>query len=495
MDKLKIIDGMLTRGGRPFLLRGFGLGGWLLPEGYMWRFYTKCDRPRRIEALIERLCGAEYAEGFWRRYYSLYITERDIAFIAAQGFNSVRLAINSRHLAEPDYLGRVDDCVRWCEKYGIYAVLDMHGAPGGQTGQNIDDSERDIPELFTDGRNQDALTELWRGLARRYAGNAAVAGFDLLNEPIVKTDAQYTPQLLPLYLRLTAAIREIDPERIVIWEGTHWATDFSIFDALEPGALPDNLMLQFHKYWSRADRESLEGFFSRAERLRLPLYCGESGENNLEWYTTLFPMLEREGVSWCFWAYKKMLTPNSVSVFPEPARWPELIAHLDGGPAPERPREIFDSFLDCVEGSEFRLDVVRALDRRPPLLIPAEAFDACRVEPARRGGALFREGSGAEIGFFDGHTGEPDCRRYGGEPRPEGERMFVRLLPGDELYYALRCSGQLRLRIKCAGAGGLEINGLHAGVPGGEISVPADGGLTLRCTGGDIYLESLEVET
>ena len=73
--------------------------------------------------------------------------------------------------------------------------------------------------------------------------------------------------------------------------------------------------------------------------------------------------------------------------------------------------------------------------------------------------------------------------------------MFVRLLPGDELYYALRCSGQLRLRIKCAGAGGLEINGLHAGVPGGEISVPADGGLTRRCTGGDIYLESLEVET
>ena len=33
MDRLKIIDGRLTRGGRPFLLRGFGLGGWLRPEG------------------------------------------------------------------------------------------------------------------------------------------------------------------------------------------------------------------------------------------------------------------------------------------------------------------------------------------------------------------------------------------------------------------------------------------------------------------------------
>ena len=37
--------------------------------------------------------------------------------------------------------------------------LDMHGAPGGQTGQNIDDSEADIPELFTDERNQDILGE------------------------------------------------------------------------------------------------------------------------------------------------------------------------------------------------------------------------------------------------------------------------------------------------------------------------------------------------
>ena len=27
----------LMRDGKPVLLRGFGLGGWLLPEGYMWK--------------------------------------------------------------------------------------------------------------------------------------------------------------------------------------------------------------------------------------------------------------------------------------------------------------------------------------------------------------------------------------------------------------------------------------------------------------------------
>ena len=189
MEKLYVENGRLMAGGAPLLLRGFGLGGWLLPEGYMWKFYTKCDRPRRIEALIEELCGAEYAASFWERYYDSYITEADIRLAAENGFNSVRLPFNARHLMEPGYLRRIDDCVRWCGRHGIYAILDMHAAPGGQTGQNIDDSERDLPELFMRPEHQDELCALWEMLAARYSGEAAVAGFDLLNEPLVKKDA------------------------------------------------------------------------------------------------------------------------------------------------------------------------------------------------------------------------------------------------------------------------------------------------------------------
>ena len=57
MEFLNANNGVLYCGKNPIILRGMGLGGWLLPEGYMWKFYTKCDRPRRMETLINELCG------------------------------------------------------------------------------------------------------------------------------------------------------------------------------------------------------------------------------------------------------------------------------------------------------------------------------------------------------------------------------------------------------------------------------------------------------
>lgn len=497
MEKLYVENGRLTAGGAPLLLRGFGLGGWLLPEGYMWKFYTKCDRPRRIEALVEKLCGAEYAASFWERYYGSYITEADIRLAAENGFNSVRLPFNARHLMEPGYLRRIDDCVRWCAECGIYAILDMHAAPGGQTGQNIDDSERDMPELFMRPEHQDELCALWEMLAARYRGEAAVAGFDLLNEPLIKRDAEYNGLLVPLYMRLTEAISRADPERIVIWEGAHWATDFSVFDALEKEKLPGNLMLQFHKYWSPPEEESLRAFMDTAGRLGLPLYCGESGENNLDWYAAMFPMLDRLGISWSFWSYKKMETPNSVSVFPQPARWGELLGFLDGGERPERPQEIFDGFLAFVGCSEIRRDVISALCRRPPVRIPAAAFDECRASCPRRAGADFRPASPVTIIFADGHTGVPDFRRYGGEPQPESERMLVELHEGDCVTYRIDWSGKARLRVAASTADGLFADGgsgpVHIECGGDGVLIELDGKFTLTCQSGETLLDYIEV--
>lgn len=506
MEFLHTNNGVLYQGPEPFLLRGMGLGGWLLPEGYMWKFYTKCDRPRRIEALIEGLCGAEYAKSFWERYYSAYITEKDIAWIADQGLNSVRLAMNARHLFDTDEHGNaafhpatlryVDDCVSWCKKHGLYLFLDMHAAPGGQTGQNIDDSENDVPELFTDTKNQDLLVKMWCLLAERYRDEPAVGGYDLLNEPLPKWNSQYNNLLLPLYRRLIAAIREIDDRHVIILEGAHWATDFSVFDDFTVEEARNNIVLQFHKYWSNPDEESIARFVEAGKRWNVPLWMGEGGENNLQWYTYVFPMYERLGIGWCFWSYKKMDVPNSPVTFAEPAGWNQLIAYLDGGakPAPETAREIFDGFLSCIAKGVYHPEIINALLRRPPVEVPAGAFDAERIISGREPGARFRVNSRATLVFADGHLGEADWCRYGGEPQPEDQRILLRLKSGDAAGYHVAAGSNQRVSLKVLfwGTGMLKVQETIAECDCPcAVSVPKNGIIWLSCVDGEVLIEKL----
>src|SRR5215467_11069994 len=68
--------------GQKIMLRGVGLGTWLLPEGYMWRFGERGDRPRKIEQLVTDCLGPDQAAHFWQGFRSNYISEADIQRIA-----------------------------------------------------------------------------------------------------------------------------------------------------------------------------------------------------------------------------------------------------------------------------------------------------------------------------------------------------------------------------------------------------------------------------
>lgn len=471
MDFVRAVNREIMVGDKPLLLRGFGLGGWLLPEGYMWKFYTLCDRPRRMEALIEDLCGPAYGEAFWRRYEDAYITREDIAWIAGEGFNSVRLPLNARHLKKEETWRRIDDCIAWCKEHGLYVILDMHGAPGGQTGQNIDDSENDQPELFQNRDYQRELIGLWRRIALRYREETAVAGYDLLNEPLPEFFSQYNGRVLPLYRELAKAIRQVDPHHMLILEGVHWATDFSIFDPLEESPLDGNCMLQFHRYWSAPDQPGIQPFLDYRERLNMPLFMGEGGENNLDWYKAAFALYERQKISWSFWTYKKMDCRNSPVTFPMPGEWPRLLAYLKGGPrpAPAEARRILDGFLEAVAQGKRNPDVIRALKREAPITFPAEHFDRGYSALKRIPGADYRRGEPLSILFHSGKTGMPDYRRMGGEPQPEAERLYMLLRQGERAVYRYKAAAgsaqPRRVRLRMRGEG---ISRVQAGAEGRE---------------------------
>lgn len=516
MDYIKSKRDGLMCGDETILLRGFGLGGWLLPEGYMWKLYSKCDRPRRMEAMVQELCGTEYAEDFWNKYYNAYIREKDIAFIAQEGFNSVRLPLNARHLCQtiegettfiPETIHRVDELISWCRKYEIYVILDMHGAPGGQTGQNIDDSENDEPELFMNQDYRSELIEIWKLLARRYKNEVVVAGYDLLNEPLPNWSNKYNDRVLPLYRDIISEIRKIDREHMIILEGVHWATDFSVLDDFTKEEAKDNILLQFHKYWNNPDKETLDEFLKISERLNIPLFMGEGGENNIDWYTTAFSMYERLNISWSFWSYKKMACTNSPITFDIPEGWDELIDFLDGKKElnQDRAKNIFNNFIKCVNEDRINTEVICALKRQVPVTIPCEAYESYEVSTDRRQGANLRMSEPVTLLFENGKTGEVDYRGQGGAVQPTEENIVVELCEQENIsLWFLSVKDSVRATVKTNGKGtlGIRMGDKEYLYPiSGEENCSADFNcepgckyiITLTCHEGIIQVDTLDL--
>ena len=317
--------------GKPLMLRGINLGNWFLPEGYMFRFDHGPSSAREIDALFRDLAGPDATDRFWREWRENYISREDIQLIRKAGFNSVRIPLHHALFVENGAgFPTLDRVIGWCREAGIAVVLDLHAAPGGQTGSNIDDSWG-YPWLFEIRKAQEDSVALWRRLATRYANEPAVLGYDLLNEPIPQFAylQKYNAQLEPLYKQIVAAIREVDKNHIVILGGAQWDTNFKVFGP----PFDANSIYQFHKYWTEPTQKVIQEYLDFRDRYSVPVWAGETGENKDEWIDKFRRMLESNHVGWCFWPYKKMDQTSSVVTFAKPVHWDEIVAYakLPGG--------------------------------------------------------------------------------------------------------------------------------------------------------------------
>jgi hypothetical protein len=318
--------------GSELKIRGIGLGNWLLPEGYMWGIRKGPSSPRQLQELVSELLGPDEAARFWREFRESYVRREDIRLLGKIGLNVVRVPFDYRILSREDEPGTfredgfawLDRLMGWCRDEGLLVILDLHAAPGGQTGRNIDDSWGH-PFLFESGESQDRTVELWKRIAERYVHEPALLGYDLLNEPLPPEPAYdgLKARLEPLYKRIVSAIREVDPEHVVILEGAAWDTDFSVFGP----PFDKNLVYSFHKYWNDTTVESLRPFLDYRDRTRAPLFLGESGENTDAWVEACRILAEGQGIGWCFWPYKKLESPRGVASIPTPEGWSEVVAY------------------------------------------------------------------------------------------------------------------------------------------------------------------------
>jgi aryl-phospho-beta-D-glucosidase BglC (GH1 family) len=359
--------------GEKLILRGINLGNWLEPEGYMFLLEKGPASPREIEEFFTELAGPEQADAFWREYRRQYIGERDVKFIRDSGFNSVRIPLHYKFFAAGgEGFELLDRVVAWCRRAGLWVILDMHCAPGGQTGTNIDDS-RGYPWLFDDARSQRALIDVWKRIAAHYGDNPAILGYDLLNEPIPTSPRlkQYNAQLEPLYRRISSGIREVDKNHLLILGGAQWDSNFSVFG--QP--FDKNVMYTFHKYWTAPDQKAIQEYLDFRERYGVPIWLGESGENTDQWIKQFVQVLEKNQVGWCFWPYKKMQRasvgdhPSAPVSFPPPVHWDEVLAfaalegntrnaekRIDARPPQEHVRETLRDLLIQIKFENCRIN-------------------------------------------------------------------------------------------------------------------------------------------
>lgn len=306
---------IVNESGDTIILRGMGLGGWMLQEGYMLQTAGFASAQHQIRNKIEELIGETATNEFYDAWLANHVRQIDIDSLKAWGFNSVRLPMHYNLFTLPiedepiagenTWLDKgftlTDSLISWCAQNEMYVILDLHAAPGGQgANEGISDYDSTKPSLWESEENRDKTVALWQRIAEHYADEQWVAGYDLLNE--TNWPMPGGEMLRTLYEEIVDSIRTVDPDHIIFIEGNWYANDFT---GLTPPWF-DNFVYSPHKYWSHNETEDLQWVLSLRDAYNVPLYFGESGENSNTWYHDAISNFESHGIGWAWWPMKKV---------------------------------------------------------------------------------------------------------------------------------------------------------------------------------------------
>jgi len=331
----KIVDG----DGKEVLLRGMGLGGWMLQEGYMLETSSFAGTQHAIKATIQKLVGEEATEDFYNAWLANYCTKEDVDSMAAWGFNSIRLPMHynlyTLPIEEEPVAGKdtwlekgfqmTDSLLKWCAANNMYLILDLHATPGGQgKDANISDYDTSKKSLWESTENRRKTVALWKKLAERYANEPWIGGYDLINE--TNWDMSGNTLLKNIYSDITKAIRTVDSNHLIIIEGNWFANDFT---GLTP-PWDKNMAYSFHRYWCYNTQGTLDFVTNIRNTHNVPLWMGESGENSNVWFTNAIELLEKNNIGWAWWTYKKIGSVTGTVTIPKTAGWQKLLNYWSG---------------------------------------------------------------------------------------------------------------------------------------------------------------------
>jgi len=324
--------------GNTVQLKGVNLGGWFIMEKWMCPLDSGSlpDTYSVIQELDNRFGIAE-EQALIKTYQQNWITTTDLDNIKNGGYNAVRVPVwwgqfyPINNISNSGFRSDAFDVLDWlvsnAASRGLYVIIDMHGVVGGQSTSG-DTGQQNQNQYWTNNNDQGNTAYMWWEIANHYKGNATVAGYDLINEPI---GAPNSNAVWTVYNNLYNSVRSADPSHMIFMEGAYGSWNWSM--------LPDpstygwtNIVYEMHEYQYNSSASQIESGstnqvndFNNHASWNVPGYIGEWNDFGTGSSTWAFSQnaYNNAGLSWTMWAYKATdgLIPDSWGWY-DPTYWP-----------------------------------------------------------------------------------------------------------------------------------------------------------------------------
>lgn len=330
----QVVDGS----GNVVALRGFNLGAWLTMEDWMCPMDSGSlgDMWSAMVTLNNRF-GRATQESLIRTYQDNWITTTDLDNIRAGGYNLVRVPVwygnfyDLNNISNSGWRSDAFDKLDWlvsnAASRGIYVIIDMHGVVGGQS-TDVVTGRGGQNQYWTSASNQGNTNWMWWQIANHFKGNTTIAGYDIMNEPM---GAPSTSAVWNAYNSIYQAIRSVDPDHMIIMEGTFGSWNWSMLPPPSQYGWT-NVMYEMHEYqWGgseaqvRAGSDNQVNDFNNHASWNVPAFIGEWNDFQYGASTWNYTRSRWDGagISWAMWAYKTThwLNPDNWGLY-GPTYWP-----------------------------------------------------------------------------------------------------------------------------------------------------------------------------
>ncbi|EJU04688.1 glycoside hydrolase [Dacryopinax primogenitus] len=241
-------------------LIGISLGNYLVLERWMsedW-FVNSSSPDAWDEWTFSNFTGSD-AAGLLQAHWDSWVTEADVDTVWKAGINTLRIPTGywawiqteeGEPYVQAGQLDRLERVMSWAYKRGMYVLIDLHGLPGSQNGEQQSGHNTTDVRFYQPAYQSRADATLSTALGWISASpyRSTVAGIEVCNEPVPNSADNFSV-LRAFYERSYAACTQRDDPVPMIFHHGYPDTDhLAYWLDFVTGKDPNYLILEDHPY-------------------------------------------------------------------------------------------------------------------------------------------------------------------------------------------------------------------------------------------------------